>query len=855
MTTTFNVMDYGAKGDGATDDTRAIQLAINAAAKAGGGEVRIPPGTFIVSGPNADGACLTLKNNVHLVGFGQAETVLKLIDGSSANIDGIVRASARYNTSNASVENLTVDGNQAHTSATVHGVVTGSATGAPAHAIDFAVSAVAMVNCSGNGLLANALSVRLSVSDSLAADNGGDGFSTCFETESNGIKGDRIKFMDNEAARNGGDGVDVLYGNYSEFANVRSHDNGGNGMVMESLATDVEFKGDAVLSYADLANNGGAGAVVRGFTPYMVSVSAHDNDSAGFRFQGNNDVLLMQSEARNNQQAAAPGIAAAEIEISGYVDADGHLLGPADRLDIENSSIVSGGKSNVGIALEPHDGQRPHIFSGTLFGGLATAATGLGDALFNIDAINRIYGSADADVLDTPLGAVALFGEGGSDRLVGGVYADRLQGGAGSDRLVGGGGADVFVFTQASDSYQDSATTFDTVDDFQVGSDKLDLTGLGLQGLGNGLDGTVALSYDSAEDLTLLRSLTETGPSQGFELALLGDLRGKLSSADFVTLRQGTAGADTLDESAAGGATVIRGNAGNDMLTGSAEDNYLVGGAGADTLNGGLAGDVFVYERITDSFVNDRTGVSSVDVIRDFAPYPYGRRSDVDRIDLSALGFSGLGDGHDSTLLVSERAGGGLVLESLDADADGNRFRLLLDNQTDFARYGNNITEGMFFRPGPILPVPASPVHGGQGDDWLADFDARTVLTGAGGDDWIYAGGGDDVLDGGLGKDELTGGTGVDRFRFSSTADSIRGQNDVIVDFLASRDVLDLSVLGYTGLGNGTDGTVKVVYNNELDRTYIKNFDVNASGERFEITLLGNLQGQLGADDFMFAQG
>lgn len=853
MTTTFNVLDYGAKGDGVADDTRAIQLAINAAAKAGGGEVRIPPGTFIVSGPNADGACITLKNNVHLVGFGQADTVLKLADGSSANIDGIVRASASHNTSNASVENLTVDGNQAQTSGTVHGVVTGSATGAPAHAIDFAVSAVAMVNCSGNGLLANALSVRLRVSDSLAADNGGDGFSTRFVTESNGIKGDRILFMDNEAARNGGDGVDVLYGNYSEFANVKSHDNAGNGIVMESLPTDNAFKGDAVLSYADLYNNGGAGAVVRAFTPYMTSVSAHDNKGAGFNFQGNSDVLLIQSEARSNQLGAAPGTTAAEVEISSYVDADGRRLGAADRLDFENSSIVGGGKSSVGIALEPHDGQRTHIFAGTLFGGLETAATGLGPALFNIDAINRIYGSAHADVLDTPLGAVALFGDGGDDRLLGGDYADRLQGGAGSDRLTGGAGADVFVFAQASDSHQGSAAAFDTVEDFQAGADKLDLTALGLQGIGNGLNGTVALSYDAAQGLTFLRSLASSGASQGFELALVGDFRGLLSSDDFLTLRQGTASADTLDESAAGGATVIRGGAGNDTLLGSAEDNYLVGGAGADTLTGGLAGDVFVYERISDSFVNDRTGVSSVDVIRDFAPYPYSSRSDVDRIDLTALGFSGLGDGHNGTLLVSQGSGGGLVLESLDTDAAGNRFKLLLDNETDFARFGNNITEGLFFRPGPILPVPASPVRGGEGDDWLTDFDPRTLLTGEGGDDRIDAGGGDDVLDGGLGKDQLNGGSGADSFRFGSTAESVRGSNDVIVDFLALKDTIDVSALGYTGLGDGTDGTVKVVYNSDLDRTYIKNFDANASGERFEITLLGNLEGQLGADNFVFA--
>jgi len=58
-TTVFNVTNYGAVGDGMTDNTAAIQNGINAASAAGGGIVEVPAGTFL-SGP------ITLTNNIDL---------------------------------------------------------------------------------------------------------------------------------------------------------------------------------------------------------------------------------------------------------------------------------------------------------------------------------------------------------------------------------------------------------------------------------------------------------------------------------------------------------------------------------------------------------------------------------------------------------------------------------------------------------------------------------------------------------------------------------------------------------------------------------------------------------------------
>jgi hypothetical protein len=72
---------------------------------------------------------------------------------------------------------------------------------------------------------------------------------------------------------------------------------------------------------------------------------------------------------------------------------------------------------------------------------------------------DRLTGSAAGDL---------LWGEGGNDSLTGGAGADVLCGGAGRDELTGGAGADVFIF--------DTDTARDTVMDFELGIDRIDLS-------------------------------------------------------------------------------------------------------------------------------------------------------------------------------------------------------------------------------------------------------------------------------------------------------------------------------------------------------------------------------------------
>lgn len=97
----FNVRDFGAAGDGTTDDTVAIQAAV-AAVTAAGGEVYFPPGTYLLADK------LMLKSNTNVQGA-RGASVIKVAPAASWPGGGInqVIMAATNPASNISVEGLT----------------------------------------------------------------------------------------------------------------------------------------------------------------------------------------------------------------------------------------------------------------------------------------------------------------------------------------------------------------------------------------------------------------------------------------------------------------------------------------------------------------------------------------------------------------------------------------------------------------------------------------------------------------------------------------------------------------------------------------------------------------------------
>ncbi|WLG93797.1 hypothetical protein [Pseudomonas sp. FP198] len=135
---------------------------------------------------------------------------------------------------------------------------------------------------------------------------------------------------------------------------------------------------------------------------------------------------------------------------------------------------------------------------------------------------------------------------------------------------------------------------------------------------------------------------------------------------------------------------------------------------------------------------------------------------------------------------------------------------------------------------------------GTDGADRLQGNARGEIIEGFAGDDRLNGALGNDVLVGGNGRDLSAGGGNNDVFRFDALSDSYRtateNHTDRLIDY-TGEDTIDLSALGFTRLGNGYNSTLDVVFNQAKNLTYLKSYEADASGARFELSLAGDHSG------------
>lgn len=542
----------------AREQTVAIQSALDEVAGHVGAMVTLSAGTFLVvgTGTAANGA-LRIGSETTLQGAGMGQTVVKLDDGASG-VTGLLRTNSGAvlpdgsvtTTSNVLIQNLTLDGNRELTTGASDGFYCGPEPGTAQCDSNITLDRVEIMNMSRYGFDPHERTVGLTISNSVAHDNGVDGFAIDFCTN--------VTLLDDSAYGNGRHGINIVTGSsHVAVVNADVHGNGSSGIVVQTGDNEVRsFTDHVTISGGRSGDNGIYGIDVHQAQDVIVEgVAISGNGAHGIMLAGVERASLLANTITDVPAGSRP------VQIAGYLQDFNDADALNDRY-IATSTVTIDGVAQaaplvpVGVTLWKHhvtDGD--DVVTGTA--GADTIAAGSGN--------DRVTGG---------LGVDTLYGNDGNDFIDAGAGNDTLDGGAGNDKLYGGAGNDGMTFSGGIDTVSGGAG-FDTLDFSRFGSAvyvNLTLTGYEARTAGtwsaNPTNATVAVA-----DITGVEAIVGTDHSD----TLVGN-----------------GAANAFD--GGGGNDIVNGGGGNDTLAGGKGDDILTGGAGRDTLTGGDGADTFQFK-------------------------------------------------------------------------------------------------------------------------------------------------------------------------------------------------------------------------------------------------------------------
>ncbi|MEZ0262239.1 MAG: Ig-like domain-containing protein [Alphaproteobacteria bacterium] len=359
----FNVLDYGATGNGVTDDTAAIQAAIDAAAAAGGGEVYLPAGTYIVTGGEeaSDGA-IQIFDNITVYGDGMGTTTIKLQDGSNDDITGILRTPTDVENHDICVHSLTIDGNRDNTGGKVDGWFNGVSPGEPGTDTNITLQNVEIKDCSGYGFDPHEQTTNLIISDCISHGNGLDGFTLDFIN--GGIVQNCVAYDNDRHGFN-----IVTQSSEVSLINCIAYDNTGQGVVVQRGSEDVPLPDDILIQGGEFYSNGGDGIQINKANNVEIDGAyIHDNDKRGVRIMGSIGSIVENCTLHNN--SASKNLSNEEIRIESYDDTAGvsGLIYQTTGTIIQNNTITDDGAVRANYAIREVGADYTTVTNNVIYG-------------------------------------------------------------------------------------------------------------------------------------------------------------------------------------------------------------------------------------------------------------------------------------------------------------------------------------------------------------------------------------------------------------------------------------------------------------------------------------------------------